>query len=130
MLAKYGGKDEEEVEEKISNFDYHIATGRSTTAPKYWRIAYAFDSGGNYGAYIDEAFNSIMYGGEKTKTWKQARSQIASSLAGYYKNQYLAARGTAAGNAMLERILDLYEAIGYDREYERQYIAENWVKEE
>ena len=129
-LAKYGGKDEEEVEEKISNFDYHIATGRSTTAPKYWRIAYAFDSGGNYGAYIDEAFNSIMYGGEKTKTWKQARSQIASSLAGYYKNQYLAARGTAAGNAMLERILDLYEAIGYDREYERQYIAENWVKEE
>lgn len=129
-LAKYGGKDEEEVEEKISNFDYHIATGRSTTAPKYWRIAYAFDSGGNYGAYIDEAFNSIMYGGEKTKTWKQARSQIASSLAGYYKNQYLAARGTAAGDAMLERILDLYEAIGYDREYERKYIAENWVKNE
>jgi hypothetical protein len=129
-LAKYGGKDEEEVEEKISNFDYHIATGRSTTAPKYWRIAYAFDSGGNYGAYIDEAFNSIMYGGEKTKTWKQARSQIASSLAGYYKNQYLAARGTAAGDAMLERILDLYEAIGYDREYERKYIAENWVKDE
>lgn len=125
-LAKYGGKDEEEVEEKISNFDYHIATGRSTTAPKYWRIAYAFDSGANYGAYIDEAFETIMYGGEKTKTWKQARSQIASSLASYYKNQYLAARGTAAGDAMLERILDLYEAIGYDREYERNYIAENW----
>lgn len=128
-LAKYGGKDEEKVEEKISNFDYHIATGRSTTAPKYWRIAYAFDSGADYGAYIDEAFETIMHGGEKRRSWKEARSQIASSLASYYKNQYLAARGTAAGDAMLERILDLYEAIGYDRNYERKYIAENWVED-
>ena len=125
-LARYGGKNEEEVEDKISNFDYHIATGRSTTAPKYWRIAYAFDTGGDYVSYIDQYFQKIMYGGETTRTWKQARSSIASSLASYYKNQYLAAKGTPAGAAMLERILDLYEAIGYDREYERQYIAENW----
>lgn len=125
-LARYGGKNEEEVEDKISNFDYHIATGRSTTAPKYWRIAYAFDTGGDYVSYIDQYFQKIMYGGETTRTWKQARSSIASSLASYYKNQYLAAKGTPAGAAMLERILDLYEAIGYDREYERKYIAENW----
>ena len=128
-LATYGGKDEEEVEDTISNYDYYIATGRTTSAPKYWRIAYAFDSGADYGAYIDEAFNSIMYGGEKRKSWKQARSQIASSLASYYKNQYLAAYGTAAGEAMLERILDLYEAIGYSRSYQREYIEENWFED-
>ena len=128
-LAKYGGKDEEEVEEKISNYDYHIATGRSTAAPKYWRIAYAFDSGADYQSYIDEAFDTIMYGGEKRKTRKQARSQIASSLASYYKKEYLRVKGTPAGDAMLERILDLYEAIGYSRSYQRDYIAENWVEE-
>lgn len=129
-LAKYGMKDEEEVEEKISNFDYYVATGRTTSAPKYWRIAYAFDSGANYQSYIDEAFDQIQFGGEKRKSWKQARSQIASSLASYYKAQYLAAIGTAAGDAMLERILDLYEAIGYPRSYQREYIAENWIEDD
>lgn len=129
-LAKYGMKDEEEVEEKISNFDYYVATGRTTSAPKYWRIAYAFDSGANYQFYIDEAFDQIQFGGEKRKSWKQARSQIASSLASYYKAQYLAAIGTAAGDAMLERILDLYEAIGYPRSYQREYIAENWIEDD
>lgn len=129
-LAKYGGKDEEEVEETISNYDYYIATGRTTAAPKYWRIAHAFDTGANYQSYIGEAFNSIMYGGEKRKTWKQARSQVASSLASFYKKGYLAVKGTPAGERMLEHILDLYEAIGYPRSYQREYIAENWIEDE
>lgn len=128
-LKVYGGKDEEEIEEKISNYDFQIATGRTTTAPKYWRIAHAAETGGDYGAYIDEAFQKIMYGGEKKKTQKQARSQIASSLASYYKYYYLPIAGTAEGNAMLERILDVYEAIGYSRSYEREYIAENWFED-
>lgn len=129
-LAKYGGKDEEKVEETVSNYDYQIATGRTTSAPKYWRIAYAFDTGADYSAYIDEAFNTIMYGGEKQKSRKQARSQIAQSLASYYKKEYLSIMDTPKGDAMLERILDLYEAIGYTRSYQREYIAENWVEDD
>lgn len=127
-LSKYGGKDEEQIEETVSNYDYQITTGRTTTAPKYWRIAYAYESGGDYEAYIDEAFNQIMYGGDKRKTWKQARSSIASSVASYYKKTYLAVAGTPEGDRMLERILDVYEAIGYNRSEQRRYIAENWFE--
>ena len=128
-LSKYGGKDEEQIEETVSNYDYQIATGRTTTAPKYWRIAYAYESGGDYEAYIDEAFNQIMYGGDKRKTWKQARNSIASSVASYYKKTYLAVAGTPEGDRMLERILDVYEAIGYNRSEQRRHIAENWFNE-
>ena len=126
-LAEYGGKDEEKIEETISQYDYYIATGRTTTAPKYWRIAYAYDSGGDADTLIKQAFDEIMYGGEKNKSWKQARSQLASSLAAYYKKDYLAVKGTEKGNRMLERILTLYEKIGYTRSYQSQYIEENWT---
>lgn len=126
-LAEYGGKDAENIEETISQYDYYIATGRTTTAPKYWRIAYAYDSGGDADTLIRQAFDEIMYGGEKNKSWKQARSQLASSLAAYYKKDYLAVKGTEKGNRMLERILTLYEKIGYTRSYQSQYIEENWT---
>ena len=124
-LAKYGGKNEEKIEETISNYDYWIATGK-TNAPKYWRIAYAYETGGDYGAYIDEAFKTIQYGGKEKRSWKEARSQIASSLRSYYREDYLAVYGTPAGDRMLEDILDVYEAIGFTRDYERNYIADNW----
>lgn len=124
-LAKYDGKTEAEVDDKINAMDYHIATGRTGTC-KYWRIAYAFDNGEDYATIIDEAFDKIMHGGEKEKTWKQARSAVVSSLASYYKADYEAVKGTAEGDAMVERILPLFEAIGYDREYQREYIAEHW----
>ena len=126
-LAEYGGKDAEKIDETISQYDYYIATGRTTTAPKYWRIAYAYDSGGDADTLIRQAFDEIMYGGEKNKSWKQARSQLASSLAAYYKKDYLAVKGTEKGNRMLERILTLYEKIGYTRSYQSQYIEENWT---
>ena len=114
--------DEEKIEERVSNYDYYAYKGKDS-APKYWRLAYTYETGGDYEAYADEIFKEIMDTG---KSWKQARSSIASSLASYYKKDYLAVKGTAAGDRMLEQILDVYEAIGYDRAYERKYIAENW----
>lgn len=125
-LATYGGKSEEQIEETVSNYDYYVATGYTTTAPKYWRIAYAHDSGGNVRAYIDEAFDTIMYGGAETRSRSQARSSIASSLKSYYAKQYLPIANTAEGRTMLEHILDLYEMIGYNRAEQRRYIEENW----
>ncbi len=114
--------EEEKIEERVSNYDYYAYKGKDS-APKYWRLAYTYETGGNYEAYADEIFKEIMDTG---KSWKQARSSIASSLASYYKKDYLAVKGTAAGDRMLEQILDVYEAIGYDRAYERKYIADNW----
>lgn len=124
-LAKYDGKTEAEVDDKINAMDYHIATGRTGTC-KYWRIAYAFDNGQDYTTTIKETFDKIMHGGEEEKTWEQARRAVVSSLASYYKADYEAVKGTDEGDAMVERILPLFEAIGYDREYQRGYIAENW----
>lgn len=118
--------DEEKIEERVSNYDYYAYKGKDS-APKYWRLAYTYETGGDYEAYADEIFKEIMDTG---KSWKQARSSIASSLASYYKKDYLAVKGTAAGDRMLEQILDVYEAIGYDRAYERKYIAENWELED
>ena len=122
-LAKYGGLDSDEVEDKMSRYDYYIATGKTTTPPKYWRIAYAHETGGNYRKLAEDAIVDIIAGG---RTEKQARRQIADSLESYYKADYLAVEGTPAGDRMLEDILDVYEAIGYTRDYERNYIAENW----
>lgn len=76
----------------------------------------AWENGGNFEYYAQQW---IAAGVEKR--------YIASSIAGRYKEQYLAIKGTSAGDAMLERLLDLYEAIGYDRDYERNYIAKNWT---
>ena len=122
-LAKYGGLDSDEVEDKMSRYDYYIATGKTTTPPKYWRIAYAHETGGNYRKLAEDAIVDIIAGG---RTEKQARRQIADSLESYYKADYLAVEGTPAGDRMLEDILDVYEAIGFTRDYERNYIAENW----
>ena len=124
-LAEYGGLNAEEVEDKMSRYDYYIATGKTTTPPKYWRIAYAHETGGNYRKLIEDAMVEIIAGG---RTEKQARSQIASSLKSYYADEYLAIEGTAAGKRMLEDILDVYEALGYSRDYQRKYIADNWFE--
>lgn len=121
-LMQYGGKTEEKAEETISGYDYYIATGKDN-APKYWRIAYAHETGGNYRKLAEDAIVDIVAGG---RTEKQARRQIADSLESYYKADYLAVEGTPAGTRMLEDILDVYEAIGFTRDYERNYIAENW----
>lgn len=122
-LAAVEGLDEEKIEDRISQYDYTAHTGKTTKPAKYWRLAYTYETGGNYKAYADELFKQIMSNG---KSWKQARKSIASSLASYYEEDYLAIKGTPQGDKMLEEILDVYEAIGYERGYERKYIAENW----
>lgn len=123
-LMTYDAKTEEEAQDTIEDYDFQVYTGKTTSAPKYWRLAYTYEIGGDYEAYADEIFARIMATG---KSWKQVRSSIASSIASYYKKDYLAIKGTAAGDRMLEEILDVYEAIGYDRASERKYIAENWT---
>lgn len=60
------------------------------------------------------------------------KGNIASAIAGQYKEQYVSLYRTNPTRAaqLLEKILDAYVAIGYDRDYERRYIAKNWFKED
>ena len=115
-LSKYGGKDAASADEQIDRWDYYDATGASEGYTKYWRMYYALE---NNGDFYSEARRWIDSGMKK--------GDIARSIAGRYKSRYLAIKGTAEGEAMLEMLLDLYEAIGYDRDYERNYINNKWT---
>ena len=125
--AEVEGLNEEKIEDRISSYNYTEATGKTTTAPKYWELAYTHDSGGDYKGYADKLLDEIMATG---RSYKQARASIASSLESYYKKDYLAIKGTPEGDRMLEEILDVYEAIGFPRSYERDYINKNWEEDE
>ena len=114
-LMAYGGKTEAKADEQIDRWDYYAATGESDNYTKYWRMYYAFENGGDFRKYAQEWIDAGV-----------KKSNIAASIAGRYKEEYLAIKGTAAGDAMLERLLDLYEAIGYNRAYERKYINDKW----
>jgi hypothetical protein len=114
-LTEYGGKDGESADEQIDRWDYYEALGTSEGYTKYWRMYYALENGGDFRSEARRWIDSGMNKGD-----------IARSIAGRYKEQYLAIKGTPAGDAMLEMLLDLYEAIGYNRNYERNYIAKNW----
>lgn len=128
-LKVYGGQSEEEVDTTVLKYDYYTVYGTSEGYSKAWRIPHAYETGGDYGAYIDEAFQEYMYGGDKPSTWKQARGWLASSLAGYYKPRYLPIAGTPEGDILLEEILDVFVAAGWERDYQRQYIAEKWIED-
>ena len=127
-LKVYGSKDEEGVETTVLKYDYYAAYGTDDGYSKHWRIPYAYETGGDYGAYIDEAFQKYMYGGTKENSWKTARNWLASSLASFYKPRYLPIAGTPEGDVLLEEILDVFVAAGWERSYQRQYIAEKWFE--
>ena len=114
-LMVYNGKTEQQAAEQIDRWDYAAVTGDSEGYSKYWEMYYAFENGGDFRRYAKEWINAGV-----------DKSTIASSIAGRYKEEYLAIKGTAAGDRMLEHLLDLYEAIGYNRAYERKYITNKW----
>ena len=113
LLMQYRGYDSDEVYFKLSEWDYEKTTGNE--GGKYDWFLDAVDSGSGYGKYAQDLLN---HGVDK--------SDIARSISGAYKDAYLAIKGTPEGDRMLEYLLDVYESIGYDREYERKYIAKNW----
>lgn len=83
-----------------------------------------------YGDFLDAVDNRSGYAAEAKKLLDHGveKGDIASAIAKAYKEAYREIHGTQAGNLMLEYLLDVYEAIGYDRDYERKYITKNWIK--
>lgn len=113
LLMQYRGYDSDEVYWQLSKWDYEKTTGEE--GGKYDWFLDAVDSGSGYDKYAQDLLN---HGVDK--------SDIAGAIAGAYKDAYLEIKGTPEGDQMLEYLLDVYESIGYDREYERKYISKNW----
>lgn len=113
LLMRYRGYDSDEVYWQLSKWDYEKTNG--TEGGKYDWFLDAVDVGYGYEKYAQDLLNHGVKKGD-----------IASAIASAYKDAYLEIKGTPEGDRMLEYLLDVYESIGYDREYERKYIAKNW----
>ena len=111
LLKKYRGYDDNKVYFTLQEWD----GGEDWT--KYGDFLDAVD---NRSGYAAEAKKLLDHGVEK--------GDIATAISKAYKATYREIHGTQAGNMMLEYLLDVYEAIGYDRDYERKYITKNWIK--
>lgn len=115
-MAKYGGLTDEKIDEQFDRWDYYEAYGTSDGYGKYWRMYYALENGGNVDYYVQQYLAS----GSTVKG-------MMSSITNRYKKQYVELRGTAEGEALLERVLNLYVALGYDRNEQRQWLHEHWT---
>lgn len=112
LLKKYCGYDDNKV--YFTLLEWEGGEGWS----RYDAFLDAVDAQRNFAA---EAKKLLDHGVDK--------SDIASAIASAYKDAYRQIHGTAEGNRLLEYLLDVYESIGYDRDYERKYITKNWIKD-
>lgn len=112
LLKKYREYDDNQVYFTLQEWD----GGEDWT--KYGNFLDAVDAQGNYAA---EGKKLLDHGVDK--------SDIARAISTAYKDAYREIHGTYEGNRLLEYLLDVYEAIGYDRDYERRYITKNWLKD-
>lgn len=106
---------------RIDRWNFEQLHGEDADYSSHWKLWEAFDGSGSY-----EGKTAEQYVREWAKTTD--KKNIAAAIAGRYKDEYLRIKGTPAGNRMLEKLLNLYVAAGYEREYEREYIDKKWVK--
>ena len=112
LLKKYREYDDNQVYFTLQEWE----GGEDWT--KYGNFLDAVDAQGNY---VAEGQKLLDHGVDK--------SDIARAISTAYKDAYREIHGTYEGNRLLEYLLDVYEAIGYDRDYERRYITKNWLKD-
>ena len=106
---------------RIDRWNFEQLHGEDADYSSRWKLWEAFEGSGSYDGKTAE-----QYVREWAKTTD--KKNIAAAIAGRYKDEYLRIKGTPAGNSMLEKLLNLYVAAGYEREYERDYINRKWVK--
>lgn len=106
---------------RIDRWNFEQLHGEDADYSSHWKLWDAFEGSGSYDGKTAE-----QYVREWAKTTD--KKNIAAAIAGRYKDEYLRIKGTPAGNRMLEKLLNLYVAAGYEREYEREYIDKKWVK--
>lgn len=106
---------------RIDRWNFEQLHGEDADYSSRWKLWEAFEGSGSYDGKTAE-----QYVREWAKTTD--KKNIAAAIAGRYKDEYLKIKGTPAGDRMLEKLLNLYVAAGYEREYERDYINRKWVK--
>lgn len=106
---------------RIDRWNFEQLHGEDADYSSRWKLWEAFEGSGSY-----EGKTAEQYVREWAKTTD--KKNIAAAIAGRYKDEYLKIKGAPAGDRMLEKLLNLYVAAGYEREYERDYINRKWVK--
>lgn len=106
---------------RIDRWNFEQLHGEDADYSSRWKLWEAFEGSGSYDGKTAEQY---------VREWAKAtdKKNIAAAIAGRYKDEYLRIKGTPSGNRMLEKLLNLYVAAGYEREYEREYIDKKWVK--
>lgn len=122
-LTKYGlADDANDAFWKIKEWDFKEINGNDASFSRFNAFLISAPKGGT--SMTSAAKELLAHGYEK--------SAVAREIAGKYKNQYLSLKESNPTQAaiMIEWLLDAYEAIGYDRDYQRKYINKNWKKDE
>ena len=118
-LVKHGLSDNKNAAYwLLKEWDYAEVTGDSTGFSRYDGFLDAVPSGGTS---MTKAANELLDHGVD-------KSDAAGEITKAYKAEYLALKESnpAAAERMLVWLLDAYEALGYDRDYEYSRYISKW----
>ena len=115
-ITSFGGKEANEAYWTVREWEYGINGGEGSFS-RYNDFLGAIETGNGLTGYATELLD---HGTD--------RSTIARQISDVYRKEYIRLKETnpTAANALLNKILPAYEAIGYSREYEIDYISKNW----
>jgi hypothetical protein len=115
MLMQYRGYDSDEVYWELSSWDW-AKTHDGKDGGKFSWFLEAVETRGNYRKYADELLAHDV-----------DKSKIASEITTKFKPLYRELYGTSEGDALREYLLDVYEYLGYERDYEWKRYMSKWM---
>lgn len=118
-LRDYTTKSEKEISQKLEEWDYAIQNGTTEGFSVYDNLHSAIDSGKD----ISGAINDYLSKGYKSESLAR---QITTDYSETFVQLWSSNRGQA--EALLEKLLDAYEALGYSRSKKREDILD-WLEE-
>ena len=118
-LRDYTTKSEKEISQKLEEWDYAIQNGTKEGFSVYDSLHSAIDSGkdisGTVKEYLSKGYKSDSLARQITSDYKETFVNLWSS-------------NRSQAEALLEKLLDAYEALGYSRSKKREDILD-WLEE-
>ena len=115
LLMKYRGYDADKAYWTISGWEYSKTHDGEDGGKMSWFLE-AVEKGSGWQERADELLSRGT-----------AKGDIASQITATFKDTYREAYGTAEGDRLREHLLDVYEYIGYDRDYEWNRYMSKWM---
>lgn len=115
LLMKYRGYDADKAYWTISGWEYSKTHDGEDGGKMSWFLE-AVEKGSGWQARADELLSRGT-----------AKGDIASQITATFKDTYRETYGTAEGDRLREHLLDVYEYIGYDRDYEWNRYMSKWM---